>query len=544
MKKSKLLAVILAAVTALSLGACSNTTSSQTTSTAASGSASSGNVLRVAYTRQPPSFDPKDSNTSACEFTSYNCYDTLLSFTNDGTDVEPNLAESWEEVDDTTYTYKIRDGVKFCDGNDMTMEDILYSLNRVKEKNYGMSYLFNHVDKFEVDDSTRTLTVHLTEADSTWKYVPATATFEIVEKAVVEKEGDNYGTTGGSCVGTGPYMLDSWKDNSEIVLKKNPYWWGDPKTLDIDEIDYYIMQDASTIELAVQNGTVDFAPSLTTDIAKTYKKLNNVSILRTMGTSTNFIALNTEVEPFDDVNARKAFAYCIDSKTIMDTMGGEYAELLDSTLLPSSMKYQDPDAWAKTVAGLEDYSGQDFAKAKEYLSKSKYADGFTIDLYSLTPTTEAELIQSMVEQANIGIKVNIVELQSSDLFNYEYGLNMDENGHRPYQAYLSGWVSDYLDPVGYYKALLHSDNKAQGCANEAMWSNKDFDKLIDDSYKTSDDTERLNDFMEAAKIESAELPYIPIYASDDLYALNNKYTFKPSPQAFWNFSFKNFSLAK
>ena len=71
----------------------------------------------------------------------------------------------WEQVDDTTYTYKIRQGVKFSDGNEMTMDDVLYSLNRVTEDNYYMSYLFANVDSFEADNDTWTLTVHLKQPD-------------------------------------------------------------------------------------------------------------------------------------------------------------------------------------------------------------------------------------------------------------------------------------------------------------------------------------------------------------------------------------------
>lgn len=553
-----IMSFVIAGVTAISLSACSNeslssgssgngvtgnsTTAAKTVATEAS-TDSGETVMRVAATRQPPSFDPKDSNTSVCEYTDYNIYETLLRFTNDGTDVEPDLAESWKQVDDKTYTYKLRDGVKFSDGNDMTMDDVLFSLNRVREKNYGMSYLFNSVDSFEGDSDTNTLTVHLKEPDSTWKYVPATATCEIVEKAVVEKEGDNYGAVGGVCIGTGPYMLESWHDNSEIIMKKNPLWWGDPDSLDIDRIEFYIMQDESTIQLAVQNGTIDFAPGISTDMVKSYQSMKGASILSVDGTASVFLALNTEVEPFDDVNARKAFAYCIDSDTLTKAVGGEYAKKLDSTLLPTSMKYQGPDEWKKAVEGMNDYGKQDIEKAKEYLAKSKYPNGFEVDLYAVPPTTGAELIQSMVKEANIGIVVNIVELQPSDLYNYEYGLNADENGHRPYQAYYSGWVSDYLDPVGYYKQLLHSSNKAQGGANQAMYANSDFDNLIDASYKTSDEKERLNDFINAAKIASDDCPYVPLYELNDLYVLSDKFTFSPSPQAFWNFSFRDFKLA-
>ena len=150
------------------------------------------------------------------------------------------------------------------------------------------------------------------------------------------------------------------------------------------------------------------------------------------------------------------------------------------------MYYMDPDKWHTAVSEMEDYTVQDYDKAKEYLAKSKYPDGFEFDFYTLSANVpEAELIQSMVGE--IGIKMNIKEILSADMFSYLYGFNEDENGNRPYQAFGSSWVSDYLDPVGNLKTMFHSSNTVPGCANQAMWKNADFDALIDKSYETTDD---------------------------------------------------------
>lgn len=278
----KLLAGSLALFLAVGITGCSNTSGGGTGVANEDGLV----VLNVASTGQPVSFDPADANLVVNEYTEYDCYDTLLDFNQDGTDVVPALAESWEQVDDLTYTYKIREGVKFSDGSDLTMDDVLYSLNRVREDAYGMSYLFEHVDSFEVDEKTRTLTVHLTQPDSTWKYVPATTPCQILKKSVVEAEGDAYGTNEGSVVGTGPYKFVSWAADSQIVLEKNEYWWGGADNLAIDKINFYVMKDASTIALAVKSGTIDFAPGITNDVLPTYESLSNYNIIHDFETST------------------------------------------------------------------------------------------------------------------------------------------------------------------------------------------------------------------------------------------------------------------
>ncbi|WP_294474383.1 ABC transporter substrate-binding protein [uncultured Ruminococcus sp.] len=538
----KLLAGSMALLMTLGAAGCSNTTGSGTESSASSSSDDNGLVvLNVAATNQPVSFDPADANLVVNEYTQYDCYDTLLDFNAEGTDVVPALAESWEQVDDVTYTYKIREGVKFSDGSDLTMEDILYSLNRVTEDGYGMSYLFEFVDHFEVDEATRTLTVHLTQPDSTWKYVPATTPCQILKKSVVEAEGDNYGTNEGSVVGTGPYKFVSWASDSQIVLEKNEYWWGGADNLAIDKINFYVMKDASTIALAVKSGTIDFAPNLTSEVMPTYKSLENYNIIHGFETATSFVALNTQVAPFDDVNARKALAYCIDSSLVQQSIGGEYSAKLDVTCLSENMYYMDPDKWHTAVSEMEDYTVQDYDKAKEYLAKSAYPDGFEFDYYTpASGVTQAELIQSML--GDVGITMNIKEVLTADMFSYLYGFNADEQGHRPYQAFGSSWVSDYLDPVGNLKTMFHSANTAPGCANQAMWTNSEFDALIDKSYATTDDNERLGYFIEASKIAADECAYIPLYAPESVYALSSKFSYVPSPQSFWNFTYADFTV--
>ena len=141
--------------------------------------------------------------------------------------------------------------------------------------------------------------------------------------------------------------------------------------------------------------------------------------------------------------------------------------------------------------------------------------------------------------AQVGITMNIVKILESDSFTYSYGYNADEEGHRPYQALAGGWISDYVDPVGQLKTVYHSDATATGGANKAMWKNTEFDDLINKSYLTTDDNKRLEYFLEATKIASEACPYIALYEKDTLYALNKNFTYTPSPQDFWNFSYAN-----
>lgn len=546
----KAAAVGLAAAMALAMAACSNTGSGTGSGSGSSGeSASSGSadasVLNVGYDREPNSFDPAEFNSFACDFAGYDCYNRLMKFTADGTDVEPDIAESYEMVDDTTYTYKIRQDVTFWDGNPMTMDDVLYSMNRVMnpDENYSMSYLFSTVDSFEADNDNWTLTVHLKQPDSTWKYVPATTPCIIVEKAVCEQYGEEYGSTPETTMGSGPYKLDSWEKGSEISFVKNDSYWNKDTNIPYDKINVYIMQDTGTIAMAAKNGTIDFAPQITNDELATYEGIN-YDMITCAGTTTSFLALNCQVAPFDDENVRKAVAYAIDSKAVQQSIAGDLGTDLFSDILTDTMLYQNPDKWKQAHSEMTDYTVQDYDKAKEYLAKSAYPDGLSFELYTgERGVATAELIQSMLEP--VGITMNINKILSSDSYTYLYGYNQDEEGHRPYQAFCGGWTSDYLDPVGQLRTMFYSANTAPGCANQAMWTNSDFDALIDQTYLTTDDDARTDLFIQAAKIENDACAYIPFYTSKDACAMNPaKGSLELSPQWFWNFTYTDFKPAE
>ncbi len=524
-KMSMLLAIGLAASM---LASCSNAKTDEP--------ANDEVVLKVGSVGEPNSLDPEAFNFYA--EIGYDFYDTLLVFGQDGSTLEPAIAESWKQIDDVTYEYKIREGVKFSNGDELTMEDVLYSMERVNDNQYSMSYLFAGVESFSIDEDAWTLTVKLTEPDCTWQYTPATSTCTIVNKEVCEAEGESYGTREGSVVGTGPYKYVSWNAGSEIVYEKNEYWWGDASTLDIDRIEYYIMEDSNTIALALKSGAIDFAANLS-DVDLDLATSSGASITHNTATSTRYVAMNTEIAPFDDVNARKAFAYCIDSEAITTQIAGKYATKLPTVSISKAMKYMDEKAWDDLFAGLEDYTVQDYDKAREYLAKSNYPDGFSFDIYS-TPArvTQCELMQSMC--AEIGIEMNIIKILDSEGFTYFYGYNANEDGTRPYQALTAGSSADYLDPAGQLKTIYHGDNKATGCLNSAMWENEEFDALIDKTFLTTDNTERMEYFLDATKIASEECPYINLYEVDVYYGISKDFAFVPSPQNFWNFRYANF----
>lgn len=534
----KLVTVVLAAATMVSMTACG--ASSQD---GASGGSGDSSVLKVGYNSEPASFDPADFTTVASLYAGYDCYDTLLNFTQDGTDVEPALADSWEQVDSLTYTYHIREGVKFSDGNELTMEDVLYTLQRVTDEGYYMSYLFAAVDSFEVDEATRTLTVHLAYEDSTWKYIPATSPFCIVEKSVAEAAGDSYGSSPETTVGTGPYKLVSWTSGSEIVMEKNEYWWGDPDTLDIDTVEFYIIEDESSLAMAAKSGQVDFVQGFSNDVKSVYDSISDMNVMTGNGTTAYYMLFNTASEPFNDENARKAVASCLNVSEITSVVGGAFASECPVVVLPEATQYMDETAWDETISGSATYS-QDYDKVKEYLAASAYPDGFEFDYYYSSRYQKlAELIKSQVDASGV-ITMNIVEVPTSDFFSYMYGYTTEDDGSVCYDAGGIYWMSDYLDPIGFFSPLYSSSCIGEGGTNMAAWSDPKADELLASASAAATDEEKMNYYTQAYSIFADEVPYVGLYSLKDSYAINNRYSFAPSPMLWYNFTYADISVNK
>lgn len=558
--RKKFLSILLCTVMTAGIcltGCSSKTTSTQTesasetvdaetgkTTDTAAGTDSDEVVFTVGFVGEPRSFDPKYQG-SAMTLSMYDCYDTLLNFSNDGTEVLPGLAESWEQIDDTTYTYKIREGVKFSDGSDMTMEDVLYSMERVTTETYAMSYLFDYVDYWEITGDWE-ITVHLKQPDATWKYVLCTLDGVVLKKDVVEAAGENYGTIDGPVVGTGPYVRDSWVSATELTFSKNPYWWGGPETLDVDKIQFLVFQDNATLALAVQAGQVDYARAMPIDQMSVYESIPNYTISEYQGTTAQFIAFNTQKAPFDDVNARKAVAYCIDKNAVTELIGGRFATVSKAVVFPESMFYMDEEGWTAFNDSAESYQ-QDYTKAAEALAASKYADGFEFEYwYAPSGVNQAEMIQAMIQASGLPITVTLHEYPQSDAnaIAYGYASSLDENGLRPYQMYATGWLSDYLDPIGYLKNHFHSTQNFEGGANKAAWVNPEYDALIDKTYAETDDKVRAQYMIEAYGKVVEDCPYVSLYQQIDRYIISDEFDYEEGPAFYWNYSVANVHLKK
>ena len=531
----KILCLLCACTMALTL-----LTGCGSSSTASSSSGSSDITFTVALDSDIVKLDPAFAYDFTTNPVVNQITEGLLTF-NEKNELVPLLAKDWSMTDDKTYVYNIRDDVTFSDGTQMTMDDVLFSLNRTMDSATAsyLQWMFSDVDSIEKTGDWQ-LTVHLKEPSATWKYVFGTTAGHIISKAYYEAHKDNFGTADGGLLGTGPFVFKSWTSGQEIVLTRNDNYWDKTAKVDIAKLVFKIIPEDTTRVAALQSGQVDFTPNTPLDMLATVKADSKLSVqgVETMGTT--FIAFNTQRAPFDDVNVRRAIACAIDLNSIHSNIDKDAGVI--STGLPQgeALYGTKADEW-KNYASSAKVCTYDLAKAKEYLSKSAYPTGF--DCKMLISESSLRYSMALAVQENlkaIGINVELVKLSSDEHTNYQFGGKMDANGKRDYDMIMAGWEADYPDVSGNIEPLLDGANAGEGGANAAAYSNTKVDDLIAQQSVLSDESARNQLLFQALDIVNDEVPYVFVDYPVKQVTINANYTgFTMNASWIWNLYFKN-----
>ena len=442
----------------------------------------------------------------------------LLSF-DENNELQPMLASSWEQVDDVTYVYQIRDDVTFSDGTAMTMDDVLYSLERTRNPD-TVSYLgwmFDNVASIEQTGDWE-LTVTLSQPDATWQYVPGTTACHIISKAYAEKVGDKLGTPEGGLVGTGPYKYVSWQNGASVELTRNENYWGEDAGY-FDNLTFKIITEDTTRVTALQTGDVDCTVAPPESMLDVLKSDENLTLTASPGFGVTFLAFNTQKAPFNDAKVRQAIYSAIDLDTIYETLIKDAGE--PSTALPNSTALfgAEPEAWTEYAANAPQHT-YDVEAAKALLAEAGYADGFecaiTISDNSLRNTIALAIQEQL---AKIGITVTINKVSTDEHTAYQFGENLDANGVRDYDMIMAGWEADYPDPSGNLMPLCQGGNSS----NSAAYNNEEVTNLINQQLQLSDPTQRNDLMFQALDIVMEDVPYIYLYYPVKNIAINSAY---------------------
>lgn len=534
--KKRLFSILLATAMVASLAGCSSESGSEATSEAAV-EVKEG-VFNVALGADIDTFDPTQCNAYGTELVVNNVYDNLFKFDTKDSSFQPNLATGYEQVDDLTYVITLRDDVTFWDGNPMTAEDVVYSMNRHMDPEIAslFEYMYYPVESIEATGDYE-VTIHLSYADCDFIYNLATMAGSVLEKSFVEEAGDAYGSAAGGVMGTGPYTYTSWTEGAEIVLTKNDNYWQDV-TYPEDVLEFDIIADSATQAMSANSGAVDFINLPSLDMIDQMKDSGTVNISYSSGVQNSYIAFNCSYGPFSDPNVRKAAACAIDDEAIaLATKGEGYYETAKAIDYNTDEFAYYNDEWAALNDSLDSYD-YDVEKAKEYLAASEYPDGFECTM----PTCalfekEAQAVQYYLGQ--IGITVNLETVTISDYYLYAYGVMMNDEGYRDYDLIVFAWFPDYADPSAYLM-IYYSQNAGVGGSNLSAYVNEDFDALYEAAKSQSGD-ERNETLMEAYSMVVDDCAAAFLAYNGPSAAVNSAYSVDMPAMWFWNFQFTQVS---
>lgn len=483
-------------------------------------------TLTIGTAAEAQSMDPYFINNDDTNSVLGNIFDPLVMFDKD-LKTQPSLAVSWSNPTPREWILKLREGVKFHNGNDFNADDVLFSYDRVK--NWEKSAFKSKINMIESIEKIDDFTVKMTTVKPYPIFLRQLTYISIMDKETLEGKQDQW--IGLNPVGTGPYKLDLWRKGSHVNMSANSgYWEG---TASYDKVVFKPLTNDATRIAGLLSGSVDIINNVpAVDVAK-IKRNDKVDFFMVPSLRTIYIHMDQHREnspfvegknPFLDKRVRQAITHAINSEAITKHIMKGFA--VTATQLNAS-----------TVYGYdENYKGLEFdpQKAKKLLADAGYPDGFEVQLDSLNRGDYPKVAQAVASDlARVGVRVKVNATPGSSFFG--------KMGKRETSFSLIGWASGSGDASSFLDSIVHSVNpdKGYGKYNWGNFSNEKADELIEASASTMDADTRLSQLQEINKIAMDEAGYLPLHYTVNLYASSKKVKFEPRINSYiWAFDVK------
>ena len=534
---------------ALGLAACggSKSGSTATSGTASSAGSSTGSVSTAGFTVQygsnPETLDPALNSAVDGGNTIITVFETLL-IINENNEAVPGQAESWTTSEDgLTWTFTMRDGLKWSDGTDLTAKDFEYSFKRMANPDTAAPYAatcLGMIDGFDAaqagdtdalnvkaSDDGKTLTIVLAYPCSYFDKMAAFAAMSPVQQATVEANGDSWCTSADTFVSNGPYMITDWTPSERIVLTKNPNYVGgwDNSKIVSDTITLLLLEDSSAAFAAYNSGEAVLIKDVPTDeIPSLTKAEDGGDFYVDTILGTYYVSLNLKRDAFKDAKVRRALSLAIDRDYVANTiMQGTYSTA-DSIVGPGIVDengYFHDNGNAPYISA--DYEAN-LAEAKKLLADAGYpnGEGYPTLEYSTNDAGYHVPLAEYLQQAwsDLGITLTISKMEWSS---FTAARRAGE-----YDVARNGWVMDYNDPSNMVE-LFCTDNGN----NDGKYSNPDFDAAIEAS-KVADAAEHFAQLHKAEDILMEDMGCIPVAYYNDFWLQSSslKGTWH-SPYGYW-----------
>ena len=515
MKKIKrIITILMVLVLAVSTAACG----------AGSDQGGGDKVLRLAWQKDIQTMDVH--KTTDNYMVPLCIFDRLveIQLNDDGsTEIVNSIAKDYSVSEDgLTYSFTLRDDVKFSDGTPLTSADVeatftrMFTLPDSVQTDFttcikgAQDILDGKTDKLAgikvIDDQNFEIT--LEEPFAGFLSVLATPTCCIMSKKNLEEAGDDFGMVPEKTIGSGAYMVTKWTANDSLTMERNPEYWGEPGSADQVQIKVY--PEASSMDMAFQNGELDILDCDFLDIStvqSTYEKNYADQMVSVNRLGTYYISLNAKLKPMKDLKVRKAMQMAIDRQSILDSIFGGDGTIVDGIYPAGSIGFSEENqGWLK----------YDPEGAKKLLKEAGYEKGFELELAADSSASENRMnILQIVQQnlADVGIKAHIESYDESSW------LEKRKSGEM--SCFTSPWTLDYNDPSNIIEPFFGSKEATAG--RSLNYKDTDVMKRVMAAKSILDDTERMNEYAALEKkIVEEDAGWIPLFSLQHQYVVSDR----------------------
>jgi peptide/nickel transport system substrate-binding protein len=468
-----------------------------------------GGDLIIAELSDAQSLDPHGSNDVSSSNVQSNIYETLVIRDAKG-ELAPGLAESWTQINDTTFEFKLREGVKFHDGEAFNAEAVKKSFDRVLDEKVASP----RAHLYEMVTDVKVVNEYTVQFVTEYPFSPLLAHLThngggIISPKSIDADyaaitGDTLAGSviGTAPVGTGPFKFDSWTPGTELKLVKNTDYWGTAAS--VDSVTFKVIPESQTRVAELQSGNAHIIGAVEPSQVANVNSFPDASVLDTATSSLTYIGFNTNKEPFNNVKVRQAISKAIDRATLIDGIYEGFGIPAISPLSPGIFGYTED------VTSME----YNLEEAKALLAEAGYADGFKTTIWTNdNPARQNVAIVLQQGLKELGIEVEIEVL--------EWGAYLEKTAAGEHDMFILGWSNATGDADYGLYALFHSSQHGDP-GNRAFYTNKEVDELLDAGRREVDQNKRLGIYQEAIQLISDDSPVAFVLHPSSLVGVSKK----------------------
>ncbi|MBP3319877.1 MAG: ABC transporter substrate-binding protein [Ruminiclostridium sp.] len=442
------------------------------------------NTLVVGLSSEPDKLDPENTTSMYARQVNSVIYDNLLTKDENGEYVGDLAEEYTVSEDGLVYTFQLRKGVKFHNGEELKASDVVFTFTRGQE-NAASQFFYDSVDHAEATDEY-TAVITLKYPFISFKEILTQPQTGILNEKAVTEGGEDYAR---NPVGTGAYQFENWNSGQSITFKSfDDCWSGKPA---IPNLEFRIVNDQSTAMISLEKGEIDIYYNLSATYRESVEETGTLAFEEAPAESYNHLVLNLEDPYLSDVNVRKAISYAVDKASVLKVGADDSGVIAETQMSPAMYCYPE---------GFKGYE-YDIEKAKACLAESAYPDGFSCKLNVTTGASEkmGTVIQANLAEIGIDVQLNILEFSA-----------LSDGCHTGnFTMAILGRSYHMQDPTLGLNNNFNSQFIGRS-GNYARYSNEQVDAWFAETFVETDEAKRVelfNNILTALKDDAVNVPF-------------------------------------